>query len=73
MNFHNGLLLNKKGDYAYEDDIVYYLNAAQAAQDVYLSFHEANMTIFFDYLWPIGELATAIITILIYQDAVYVP
>ena len=31
VNFYNGLLVNKKVDYAYEDDITYYLNAAHGA------------------------------------------
>ena len=72
-NFYNGLLINKKSDYAYEDDITYYLNASHAAQDLYLSFHTARLTIFSRYLWPLAELTLAILTILVYSDAVYVP
>ena len=66
--------MNKKLDYAYEDDLVYYLNAAHGAQDIYLSFHSAYFGIIINsLLFPIGELIMAIVTIMIYADAVYVP
>ena len=66
--------MNKKADYAYEDDLTYYLNAAHGAQDIYLSFHNAYFTIIGNaILFPIGEMIMAIVTIMIYADAVYVP
>ena len=38
-------------DYAYENEMSYYLNATAAAQQFYLSFNTAHMTIFMVIFW----------------------
>ena len=70
---NNKLAPAKRSDFHYESDITYYLNAVEAAQQLYLAAHQSHLTFLVDsWLKPLATVCMSIITLLLYSDASYV-